>query len=191
MRRLVITGSPLRATGRTRRRSSWQRLMCVPGANWLHLMNEDTADSLCECISTGNYKIHGRVRRTCYRSSRPRISPRSSRMQPPASNNRYKYSQLLVVAGVLPANPISLCLAIIGGVFWPILAAFAQDVAPTPQTAVPAGGTIEQVILTTEEVIVTGSNIPTAEEVGPNPVDTYRQVDIERLGVRNATDLVQ
>src|SRR5439155_3419186 len=78
-----------------------------------------------------------------------------------------------------------------GGVFWPILAAFAQDVAPTPQTAVPAGGTIEQVILTTEEVIVTGSNIPTAEEVGPNPVDTYRQVDIERLGVRNATDLVQ
>jgi hypothetical protein len=25
-----------------------------------------------------------------------------------------------------------------------------------------------------ERVIVTGSNIPTAEEVGPNPVDTYR-----------------
>jgi len=38
---------------------------------------------------------------------------------------------------------------------------------------------------------VTGSNIPTAEEVGPQPVDTYRKVDIERLGVRNATDLVQ
>ncbi len=41
------------------------------------------------------------------------------------------------------------------------------------------------------EVIVTGSNIPTAEEVGPQPVDTYRKVDIERLGVRSATDLVQ
>ena len=26
-----------------------------------------------------------------------------------------------------------------------------------------------------EPVIVTGSNIPTAEETGPNPVDTYRQ----------------
>ena len=38
------------------------------------------------------------------------------------------------------------------------------------------------------EVIVTGSNIPTAEEVGPQPVDTYRSVDIERLGVRSATD---
>jgi iron complex outermembrane receptor protein len=39
------------------------------------------------------------------------------------------------------------------------------------------------------EVIVTGSNIPTAEEVGPNPVDTYRPADIEKLGIRNATDL--
>src|SRR6266699_4832452 len=41
-----------------------------------------------------------------------------------------------------------------------------------------------------ERVIMTGSNIPTAEEVGPNPVDTYRPGDIERLGVRNATDLL-
>ena len=38
---------------------------------------------------------------------------------------------------------------------------------------------------------MTGSNIPTAEEVGPNPVDTYRKVDIERLGARSATDFVQ
>jgi iron complex outermembrane recepter protein len=41
-----------------------------------------------------------------------------------------------------------------------------------------------------ERVIVTGSNIPTAEEVGPNPVDTYRPLDIEKLGVRNATDFL-
>ena len=41
-----------------------------------------------------------------------------------------------------------------------------------------------------ERVIVTGSNIPTAEETGPNPVDTYRPGDIERLGVRNATDFL-
>ena len=40
-----------------------------------------------------------------------------------------------------------------------------------------------------ERVIVTGSNIPTAEETGPNPVDTYRPGDIEKLGIRNATDL--
>jgi iron complex outermembrane receptor protein len=41
-----------------------------------------------------------------------------------------------------------------------------------------------------ERVIVTGSNIPTAQEVGPNPVDTYRPADIEKLGIRNATDLL-
>jgi iron complex outermembrane receptor protein len=44
-------------------------------------------------------------------------------------------------------------------------------------------------VATVVEVIVTGSNIPTAEEVGPNPVDTYRPADIEKLGIRNATDL--
>ena len=38
---------------------------------------------------------------------------------------------------------------------------------------------------------MTGSNIPTAEEVGPQPVDTYRRDDIYRLGVRSATDFVQ
>ena len=42
-----------------------------------------------------------------------------------------------------------------------------------------------------ERVIVTGSNIPSAEEVGPHPVDTYNQEDITRLGVRTSTDLVQ
>ncbi len=36
---------------------------------------------------------------------------------------------------------------------------------------------------------MTGSNIPTAEETGPNPVDTYRPADIEKLGIRNTTDL--
>src|SRR6266436_9320293 len=40
-----------------------------------------------------------------------------------------------------------------------------------------------------ERVIVTGSNIPTAEETGPNPVDTYRPSDLEKLGIRNTTDL--
>ena len=40
-----------------------------------------------------------------------------------------------------------------------------------------AADTSGQEIATTaevERVIVTGSNIPTAEETGPNPVDTYR-----------------
>src|SRR5262249_43844277 len=41
-----------------------------------------------------------------------------------------------------------------------------------------------------KRVIVTGSNIPTAEEAGPNPVDTYRREDIAKLGARNPTDLL-
>ncbi len=60
----------------------------------------------------------------------------------------------------------------------------AGDPSPTPQTTGQPGVTIE-------EVVVTGSNIPTSEEVGPNPVDTYRREDITRLGVRSATDLIQ
>ncbi len=77
-----------------------------------------------------------------------------------------------------------LCLAIIGATICPPFVAFAQDPAPIPRTTGQTGVIIEQ-------VIVTGSNIPTAEEVGPQPVDTYRKVDIERLGVRSATDFVQ
>ena len=57
----------------------------------------------------------------------------------------------------------------------------AQAIAPAQVTT---GATAE-----VERVIVTGSNIPTAQETGPNPVDTYRPTDIEKLGIRNATDL--
>src|SRR5258705_10789251 len=79
---------------------------------------------------------------------------------------------------------IGRCLAITAAFFCPILVTFAQNPSPTPQTTGQPGVTIE-------EVVVTGSNIPTSEEVGPNPVDTYRREDITRLGVRSATDLIQ
>src|SRR5256884_2619594 len=59
-----------------------------------------------------------------------------------------------------------------------------QDLVPSSPAPEPAGATAE-----VERVIVTGSNIPTAEETGPNPMDTYRPADIEKLGIRNATDL--
>ena len=57
----------------------------------------------------------------------------------------------------------------------------AQNPSPTPGIPTEAEA---------KRVIVTGSNIPTAEEAGPNPVDTYRPEDIEKLGARNATDLL-
>src|SRR6266481_1196393 len=56
---------------------------------------------------------------------------------------------------------------------------FAQGTAPSPAA-----------VAEVERVIVTGSNIPTAEETGPNPVDTYRPAELEKLGIRNATDLL-
>jgi iron complex outermembrane receptor protein len=59
---------------------------------------------------------------------------------------------------------------------------FGQETGSTSRGA-------DRRVATVVEVIVTGSNIPTAEEVGPNPVDTYRPADIEKLGIRNATDL--
>jgi outer membrane receptor protein involved in Fe transport len=80
-------------------------------------------------------------------------------------------------------------LALMASVGFPLILAsnaFAQLPAPAvpAEPSAPAPSTAE-----VERVVVTGSNIPTAEETGPNPVDTYRPQDIEKLGIRNATDL--
>src|SRR5881394_2719594 len=79
-------------------------------------------------------------------------------------------------------------LALMASVGFPFILtsnAFAQLPAP----AVPAEPGAPAPSAEVERVVVTGSNIPTAEETGPNPVDTYRPQDIEKLGIRNATDL--
>src|SRR6476661_7528065 len=80
-------------------------------------------------------------------------------------------------------------LALMASVGFPLILAsnaFAQLPAPAvpaePAAAPPSSAEVER-------VVVTGSNIPTAEETGPNPVDTYRPQDIEKLGIRSATDL--
>ncbi|HXL79663.1 MAG TPA: TonB-dependent receptor plug domain-containing protein, partial [Pyrinomonadaceae bacterium] len=78
-------------------------------------------------------------------------------------------------------------LAVMASVGFPFILAsnaFAQLPAPAVPSAQGAAPSAE-----VERVVVTGSNIPTAEETGPNPVDTYRPQDIEKLGIRNATDL--
>src|SRR4029434_5197390 len=55
--------------------------------------------------------------------------------------------------------------------------AFGQNLAPLPTDigAAPTPTAAEA-----ERIIVTGSNIPTAEEVGPNPVDTYNRANINK-----------
>src|SRR4029077_11962139 len=89
----------------------------------------------------------------------------------------------------------SIRVALVAAVAFPLLIAMsarAQEPAPPPQTGTnvaPAGAPAAKEA-TAERVVVTGSNIPTAEEVGPNPVDTYRRDDITRLGVRTPTDLI-
>src|SRR2546423_5915512 len=88
-------------------------------------------------------------------------------------------------------------VALAAAVVFPLIIATsvrAQDAAASPAAVTgsniaPTGGAAASEA-TTERVVVTGSNIPTAEEVGPNPVDTYRRDDITRLGVRTPTDLV-
>jgi iron complex outermembrane receptor protein len=64
---------------------------------------------------------------------------------------------------------------------------FAQEPSPPlPGPApTPAG------VATAERVIVTGSNIPTAEEVGPNPVDTYGRDNINKAGERTTEQFLQ
>src|SRR5256714_3945127 len=87
-------------------------------------------------------------------------------------------------------------VALVGAVAFPLttaMSARAQGPAPTAPptgTNIAPAGAPAATEATAERVVVTGSNIPTAEEVGPNPVDTYRRDDITRLGVRTPTDLV-
>jgi iron complex outermembrane recepter protein len=76
----------------------------------------------------------------------------------------------------------------VAAVGFPLIFASSAS-AQLPAPAVPANPAAPAPSAEVERVIVTGSNIPTAEETGPNPVDTYRPQDIEKLGIRNATDL--
>jgi iron complex outermembrane receptor protein len=86
------------------------------------------------------------------------------------------------ISRILPPVTQTAFVAVVGVSLLIAPKILAQAIAPTTQ--VTTGVTAE-----VERVIVTGSNIPSAEETGPNPVDTYRPADIEKLGIRNATDL--
>ncbi len=78
--------------------------------------------------------------------------------------------------------------AFVAGVGLPLIIATsvrAQNLAPAEQNEPrPAEATAER-------VIVTGSNIPTAEEVGANPVLTLNHDVIKKAGVRTTEELLQ
>src|SRR5437868_14977802 len=59
----------------------------------------------------------------------------------------------IVVIGEARALPNQRCLLIIAVFLCSVIGTLAQEPTPTPQTAVPAGVTTEEVILTSEQVI--------------------------------------
>jgi iron complex outermembrane receptor protein len=66
---------------------------------------------------------------------------------------------------------------------------FGQAIAPALMTA--ASPTPTAAPAEAERVVVTGSNIPTAQEVGPNPVDILTRDRIDRAGERTTAELVR
>src|SRR6201993_2583139 len=83
------------------------------------------------------------------------------------------------------------CVAVIG---LPVIA-FGQAGTTGAQSAAgsaqPAAGAPTTGAAEAERVIVTGSNIPTAEEVGPNPVLAINRDLIEKSGQRQAAELLR
>src|SRR6478672_13755738 len=101
-----------------------------------------------------------------------------------ACQNLTKLMEKLMTKNVL--NKLGFLGAVsMAAVGFPLIFASSAS-AQLPAPAVPANPAAPSAEV--ERVVVTGSNIPTAEETGPNPVDTYRPQDIEKLGIRNATD---
>src|SRR5438874_75913 len=64
---------------------------------------------------------------------------------------------------------------------------FAQAPPPTGGVPAPTGGAAAEA----ERVIVTGSNIPTAEEVGPNPVTNLNKDYIQKTGTVSVEQLLK
>src|SRR5947199_950510 len=70
----------------------------------------------------------------------------------------------------------------------------AQVPSPVPAAAGARdaqGNLLPGASATAERVIVTGSNIPTAEEVGPNPVDIYNTETMSKSGERTTEQFLQ
>src|SRR6476619_1524452 len=86
----------------------------------------------------------------------------------------------MIVTGLCKFGFFRMALVVCVGISLIIAStAFAQNLAPLSTdigaAPTPPGAEVER-------IIVTGSNIPTAEEVGPNPVDIYNRENINQSG---------
>src|SRR4051812_6735920 len=87
----------------------------------------------------------------------------------------------MIVIGLCKFGFFRMALVVCVGILLIIAAsAFAQNPPPPPPLPTGAGPALPSTEV--ERIIVTGSNIPTAEEVGPNPVDTYNRENITKSG---------
>src|SRR5437763_16287378 len=78
-------------------------------------------------------------------------------------------------------------VAIIGVLMFVSSTAFAQAPPPTGGVPAPTGGAAAEA----ERVIVTGPNIPTAEEVGPNPVTNLNKDYIQKTDTVSVEQLLK
>src|SRR5690349_17467811 len=102
--------------------------------------------------------------------------------QPPMKKQAVR--TMIQNSGLVPPS-----LAFVVVIAIPLLAGsavFAQAPSPVPAADQSTGGAAE-----TERIIVTGSNIPTAEEVGPNPVLNINRDLINKSGERTAEELIK
>src|SRR5213076_1827376 len=97
--------------------------------------------------------------------------------------------QLAMKSSVTIPPVTQMALAVVGGSLLIAREISAQALVSAVVASPPPAQVTTSATAEVERIIITGSNIPTAEEVGPNPVDTYRPADIEKLGIRNATDI--
>src|SRR5437879_7883855 len=105
----------------------------------------------------------------------------------------------------LPECGLSRKSAVLLAIFFAIVSNLpAQGPSPSPSPSPPPGapapvardaqGNVvpaSGAAATAERVIVTGSNIPTAEEVGPNPVDIYNRDTMSKSGERTTEQFLQ
>src|ERR1700736_5427264 len=98
-------------------------------------------------------------------------------MEKPMIKNVFKTFGLFRIAVVAMGLPLI------------VTSAFGQE--PAGARAAATGGAPTTGTAEAERVIVTGSNIPTAEEVGPNPVLALNRDLIEKSGERQAAELLK
>src|SRR3982751_1617456 len=111
-------------------------------------------------------------------------------MEKPMTNNVLKTFGSIRIACVAAAVGLPLIMAT--SAFGQAGTTGAQSAAGSTQPGgQPAAGAPTTGAAEAERVIVTGSNIPTAEEVGPNPVLALNRDLIEKSGERQAAELLR